>query len=384
MQNETCAKRVADTLHTIHTEIESQYDLLTTSKKIVGRLLVEPVIDALDWDGMGEGQVRWKVTPREGRHSDEICDLYIHGKHHVRIVIKPLDSLDNFEACCDDYLQDVSQVGVETDGRTWIITCADEYQKIRIDEEGANKALCRYLSIYAFDPDVSGPKPRNFNNLVSSFKKEKGKYSDEYRVDTNEAMRIFSEFVIENRAAFQDKDEFVQLIRAYLNILMYVDGEKTELPHILDSFEGLGSSTKHRIIKLSKNGKFAGAGRLLLPTYDSEYQSKFLDLVEAFINNGEFEDLFKKLDMFVNETKSKGKRAFLTQIFSALQPEYFMPYNKRSVHPLYDAGYKHLADGNMGHYWKFNDLYKRLSDKTGMGFVELDVVANNMYWESHY
>ena len=378
MQDEICSKAVAETLCTLNEKIESRYDSLTASKKVVREYLVEPVIGALGWDVWDGGQVRLESIPCEGVGSDETCNLFIRGKQYVRIIIRSLGSLDD---CKGSALH----VNVETDGRTWIIMDADGCQKIRIDEEGAGEKLCRCLSVYAFDPDARGPKPRSFNELVNAFKNEKGRYADEddSRSCTNKAMRIFSEFVIENREKFQDEDTFVELMRAYLNILLHVSGDKTELPHILDSFEGLESSTKHHILNLSRNGKFDGTTRLLFLTYDADYRREFLDLVEAFMSNEKFEDLFKKLDTFVDETKSNGKRAFVTQIFSALQPEYFMPYNKRSVYPLSDtAEYKYLVDGKMTHYRKFNDLYERIGNETGMNFVELDVIANNMWWES--
>ena len=178
----------------------------------------------------------------------------------------------------------------------------------------------------------------------------------ESRTDTNEAIQIFSRFVIKNKDKFQHEKDFYQLLRAYLNILLWAE-KKTEVKKILDSFDGLRHEIKNTIVEKSKMGKFVGIARTLRRK-NTKYRKEFLDLIETFTSTNQYDELLEKLKMFVTKTRS-GNTATLTGIISALQPDHFMVYNQRSSLPLRDTIYKDFTDVKMSRYWDFNTIYRK-------------------------
>ena len=94
--------------------------------------------------------------------------------------------------------------------------------------------------------------------------------------------------------------------------------------------------------------------------------------------NNQYDILLEKLKRFVNKAKNTNAAA-LTGIFSSLQPEYFMVYNKRSSFPLKGTICEDLTNVDMSRYWEFNEMYRQISQDTNKCLIDLDGIANHMY-----
>lgn len=202
------------------------------------------------------------------------------------------------------------------------------------------------------------------------------------RENGNEAVRLFSEHVVANKDVFVDEEaKYSLMMQAYLNILMYVEsGMKSQIKDILDSL-GVDPGDMQMILKLSCYGRYHKIQRGLrwFPK-DYKYRKKFLNLIEEFaVPGAPYGRLAERLEMFVVK-RHRGGPAVLTGILSALRDEEFMVYNKRSALPFTGTKCEHLANARMSNYEEFNGIYRSISKKTGWGLLEIDTVANDLYW----
>ena len=218
--------------------------------------------------------------------------------------------------------------------------------------------------------------------FMSSYSERNLKCGVRLRRDTNRAVWLFTQYVVENKNIFiDDRNCYDDMISTYLNILLYVEGEKKEINYALAKFEGLDEDTKQKILDLSGIGRYIGISRVggSLPR-DEQFRRKFLNLIEDFNSSKTFDQLMDRLDTFAIKTKSCA-RASITGILSALREYEFMVYNTRSVCPLLDTDCVDLADGCMVKYREFNDIYRNIGKATGWNLLELDTIANEMYFD---
>lgn len=350
-------------------------------------LLIDPVLNALGWDLMDTGQVRREYNPySDGTRGRSDYVLFIDGVPRVLVEAKKLGHVNEAVGDVEEDTKGKSYVGVATDGRVWKILDNKLTQfEVSIDTSGAYGRLSSRLSIGHIKQCADAPVLEMINTVFKKFKphysKDEMRLGVQFRNNTNEAMQLFAKFVVENRAQFEHKDNFIRMMRAFLNILQWVDKEKVEIRKILDSFPDMDSNVKAKIIHLSKDGKFVGIPRTLRKReYTPEYRGKFLNLIDTFVKENHYNILLEKLRAFADNVKISGPTS-LTGIVSSLQPELFMPYNKRSSLPLKNTVYKDLANQDMIKYVRFNYIYKKISENTKKSLVELDVIANDRYWD---
>ena len=107
----------------------------------------------------------------------------------------------------------------------------------------------------------------------------------ENRENTNRAVQMFSEHVIENREKLTELSIFELLPRTYVNIMTYVHGQrKPKLKQYLASFNWLDDHTKDKIYRLSFPGRYQGInqGMDAVTTTACYHQDEFFNLIEEF------------------------------------------------------------------------------------------------------
>jgi hypothetical protein len=209
---------------------------------------------------------------------------------------------------------------------------------------------------------------RCVNELIEKFR-EAGlskKYLDvgeRSRRECNRAVQLFSNYIIENKHQFiEGEEDYRRMIRTYLNILAYVEGEKTELPGLLESFEWLDDKDKLNILKWSSPGRYQGIYRTgsSFPSTDA-YRWGFLNLIEAFASNRTYDELMNRLERFADKMR-RGGPATVSGILSALREDEFMVYNMRSALPLTNTDCAYLTSINRWEYREFNTIYRSIRD----------------------
>ena len=230
-------------------------------------------------------------------------------------------------------------------------------------------------------------KSREKTNLEFKMLKQEFQGQDEFnlgiktRKETNQAAQLFSKYVVENKDEFiEDEYKYKQMLRAYLNIMMYSEGWKRKIRPILNSFVELSSMNKERILRLSEWGRYASIPRLSASfSSDYEYRKNLLNLIQDFRSSTyTYNKLMENLVKFVYDLH-RGGRVGLSVIISALQDKDFMVYNTRSALPLTGTTYDHLVNGTMLQYKVFNEIYKNIRDKTGWSLLELDIIVDDRY-----
>ena len=388
MQDGGCRESLQNGLCGAQNRVKNQSSRLAANEADTRCVLIEPVLKALDWDTMDTRQVRREYNPyRKGdRRSRRKVDyvLFIDDAPCVLIEAKKLDLtspsnlIDRAKREIEHiYCKDTKYTGIATDGHTWSVWQNKRWNDIQIGSDNACEQMLAQIS----KDSINNQTMEQISVIIKKFDPKELVYSKgvESRTDTNEAIQIFSRFVIKNKDKFQHEKDFYQLLRAYLNILLWAE-KKTEVKKILDSFDGLRHEIKNTIVEKSKMGKFVGIVRTLRRK-NTKYRKEFLDLIETFTSTNQYDELLEKLKMFVTKTRS-GNTATLTGIISALQPDHFMVYNQRSSLPLRDTIYKDFTDVKMSRYWDFNTIYRRISQNTGRSLVELDTIANDRYWDN--
>ena len=388
MQDGGCSESLKNGLCDAQNRVKNQSSRLAASEADTRCILIEPVLKALDWDTMDTRQVRREYNPyRKGdRRSRLKVDyvLFIDDAPCVLVEAKklnlnsPSNSIDRAKYEIEHtYCKDTKYTGIATDGHTWSVWQNKRWNDIQIGSDNACEQMLAQIS----KDSINNQTMEQISVIIKKFDPKELVYSKgvESRTDTNEAIQIFSRFVIKNKDKFQHEKDFYQLLRAYLNILLWAE-KKTEVKNILDSFDGLRHKIKNTIIEKSKMGKFVGFARTLR-WKNTKYRKEFLDLIETFTSTNQYDELLEKLKMFVTKTRS-GNTATLTGIISALQPDHFMVYNQRSSLPLRDTIYKDFTDVKMSRYWDFNTIYRRISQNTGRSLVELDTIANDRHWDN--
>ena len=199
----------------------------------------------------------------------------------------------------------------------------------------------------------------------------------EHREKADEAMRLFSESVVKNRDRVMDRDGFRRLLRAYLNIMTY-GKKKTKIKEALRDLDWLKDT--RNIPELCTPGRYWSITRTRSQMHGSLYRHKrkLLDLIEDFSNINKYDALCKRVGEFADLVPDVST-ASLTGILAALRPTQFMVYNRRSVVPLWNTEYGHLANRSMKTYLDFNAAYVNSADLTGLPLLTLDVAANEMY-----
>ena len=386
MRDNDCSENLTNALHDAQGRVRDQRGQLCNSEADTRNILIEPILMALGWDTMDARQVKREYNPypkRDKRNRRKLDYVLLVDDTPCVLVeakkLNPVDAKNPIEGAKDAienvYCKDTPYTGIATDGNTWSIWQDKSWIDIRIDTEEA----CEHMSVISKD-SIDEQAVGQIGTLIEKFDPDT---PEEYNVDmesrknTNKAVQLFSEFVVENKDKFRDNRDFHQMLRAYLNILMYAE-TKTTIKKVLVQF-GLDDYTKNQIIELSRVGKFVGITRTLREQ-PAAYRKEFLDLIETFVKTDRYDELLEKFKTFVARTRS-GNMAALTGILSSLRPEHFIVYNKRSSLPLKDTIYKDFANANMSKYWDFNNVYRKISKKTGKSLVELDVIANDRYWD---
>ena len=179
-----------------------------------------------------------------------------------------------------------------------------------------------------------------------------------------------------------DKEDFRKLLRAYLNIMIYAK-KKTKIDEALGGLDWLKDDMKKKILQLSEPGRYQGLARTLPRIHERLYphRREFLDLIEEFTETGEYAELRKRIRRFA-DLMPDTTPAFTTGLLASLRPSQFMVYNRRSVVPLWNTKYGHLAHLRMKTYLDFNAVYENLKKRTGLNLLTLDVAANQMYWDT--
>ena len=203
----------------------------------------------------------------------------------------------------------------------------------------------------------------------------------EHRENTDEAVWLFSESVVKNRDRVMDEDGFRRLLRAYLNIINY-GKKKTKIKEALRDLDWLKDT--RNIPKLCTPGRYQSVARTLSKMHGSMYRHRreLLDLIEDFLGIDEYDVLRKRVGKFADLVPDIST-ASLTGILAALRPEQFMVYNRRSVVPLWNTEYDHLAKRRMKTYLDFNVVYGNLAELTGLPLLTLDIAANEMDWNTN-
>lgn len=373
--------------------IMSQKGRLIESEADTRQVLVEPILDQLGWETMDTGRVRREYSPydtddkhdRYRRRLDYV--LFVNELPYIVIETKKLYSFDEAVADIERYCQDTSFIGVATDGYTWGVFDNGEWVKIRINADNAGDELYRLISAYEIEwhgeSDAQQYKMDWIANEFGSIELNEYAGSNMRRIENvNKAVRLFSEFVVENKSMFTDKENFLQMIRAYTSILRFAEN-KPMTRKILNSFDMLDERTKDEIVRLSYNGKYASIHRRAksIGEKDGAYRTEFLDMIEAFTADNDYDILLGRFQLFRDRTKS-GDTATITGIIASLQPEHFMAYNKRSSRPLLNTIYHDLANVDMNRYEQFNGICRYIRQATGKSLIEIDIIANDAYWDS--
>ncbi len=350
-------------------------------------VLIEPMLEALGWNTADNKEVRreYRNPARTGGTLDYV--LFVHGVPCVLIEAKTLGDIEAAEPQIRDYCEGSLFVGVATDGRTWSVLKGSLQPRISIGDKKACEKLASQISkdsvqqyqIGQIKAEVEGKLRKRFGQKPNA-----RKYVEEARDNISRvhaAVQKFNKYVVANRGRFENRDRFRDMIRTYLNILQYKDGEKTTLKGIMkESFPELGARRINDIARLSVPGRYWGIARTLLGEYDLTDRRKFLDMVEAFyIRSSEPDELYEKLEAFTDGRRNFGS-AVLTGLAMALRPEEFMVYNRRSADMLADiCAYRELASVDMDQYREFNDFYTNVSKITGKSLVDLDIAADIRY-----
>lgn len=380
-------------MHTINERIMSQKGRLVESEADTRQVLVEPMLDILGWDITDTGRVRREYSPydtddKHGRYRRRLdYVLFVNELPYIVIETKKLYSFDEAVSDIERYCQDTSFIGVATDGHTWGVFHNGEWVKIRIDADNAGDELFSLISVDEIEwQGESVAQQHKMDWLTNEFGSiEFGEQADTImRVteNVNKAVRLFSEFVVANKSMFMDKENFLQMIRAYTSILRFAEN-KPLTRKILNLFDALDERTKDEIVRLSYSGKYASIHRRVksIGEKDGAYRWEFLDMIETFTADNDYNTLLGRFQLFRDRTKS-GDTATITGIIASLQPEHFMAYNKRSSLPLINTVYHDLANVDMNRYEQFNDIYRDIRQATGKNLVEIDMIANDAYWDS--
>ena len=350
----------------------------------VRRVLVEPVLGALGWNIMDTMEVRaeHKLPALSGRKPD--YTLFYDELPVVLVEAKNLNGIDRAKREIESYYDAGGKyVGIATDGRTWRVRFDCKWDapiKVSNSNDIANdlkkisrtKIVCKYGNKLVDE------------NMLNEFKKNipNNKALETDINNTNEALRLFNSFVINNRNKFHDGESFNRMLRAYVNTIGIVNGEKRKVAEILknESFDDL--TDKDKIIQMCKGGKYVGIHRSLRHVDNESCRNNFLDLMEAFSKDKQYNKQAATLEQFIEDDDNKQitkLKAILTGILASLQPDEFMVYNKRSYQVLRKTEHSHLVAGGMNDYPHFNKLFRHISHRVGKSLVHLDIIANDTY-----
>ena len=376
MQNNDCGKSLANALRVAQDAIRAQPKQLGSSEADTKSILIEPVLNALGWNTMDTRSVKREYRPfpqRSELHKRQLdYALFASGAPCILVEAKRLNDVKKAKNdIADIYCKGTTYIGIATDGYAWSIWKDSSWIDTQIDASDA----CNKLSVISRDNIAERTyEHESVRALTEKFRsREPHDGYEKNAEDTNEAVRLFTKFVVKNKDTFKSNEgNFYQMERAYLNILLRA-GKKTMIREVLYTFDGLDAD---EIIKLSSHGKYLSIARTLRKR-DRKYRYGFLELVEAFQTNRQYNTLLEKLKMFVNEVKVANIAA-LTGILSSLRPEYFMVYNKRSSFPLKSTIYKDLAKMDMKKYQEFNEVYQQISKYTNKSLTVLDGIAIHM------
>lgn len=198
--------------------------------------------------------------------------------------------------------------------------------------------------------------------------------------NTNKAIRMLSEYAVQNRDAFEcNAVRYEALIQAYVYILSWSQNEKPHLKSAIRFLPGMSLQQADTITRLATPGSFASITRAL-ECYNTRYSVAFLDLIEAFVSDDPYDVLVCKLDEFISRMDST-MTVTLTAIISSLQPENFITYDAISLKiPSATEFGHHYSERSMKNYHRFNELYRCISTETKLDMMQLYLVANADYY----
>lgn len=366
-----------DELREAKERLDNNESRLIDSESDTRALLVEPVLEALGWEVKNTRHVQREYTIGRGRVD---YALFVDELPHVLIETKKLGYIEDAEEQIEDYCKGTSYTGAATDGEYWTVFMDKLQPRIRIDKRDAGEKLKRQLSRRAVTKYSEELLKKNARELIHKFDKRVGKDLKVHAHGVNGAVRAFSGYVVENKGRFYDHERFREMVRAYLNILHYTPGEKGVLRDVLESLPRLDPDTIDRIMRDSKPGRYWALPRTLLPKYKIKDRKAFLEMIDTALSDDSDPDgIYKTFEEFDHDTRNFGP-AVLTGIVSALRPDEFMVYNKRSAMVLSKiASYRDLVYVDMSRYKRFNNLYRRIGELTSNGMIDLDVIANHAY-----
>ena len=359
------------------------------SEADIRRVLVEPVLNALGWDIMDTMEVRaeYKLPKLSGKPDY----VLFYGELPVVLVeVKRLNNIDGAKNQLEEYCGS-KYVGIATDGNIWRVLIDGKWDNNQITVSNSED-IVQDLSKISKAAVTGGYK----NKLVS--KKVLGRFDIDMPndkkakdweaniKDTNKALQLLNLFVVKNKDKFRDEESFNLMLRAYVNVIGIVKGEKREVEEILKDETFAGLKNRDKIIKMCKWGKFTGIHRTVRNVDNKSCRDNFLDLMETFSKDGQYRKQGRALERFIEKGYNKEiarKVAILTGILASLQPKEFMVYNRRSYEILKNTMYSHLMDNKnksrIKNYLYFNKLFRHISDITGKSLVELDIIANKTY-----
>ena len=349
----------------------------------VRRVLVEPVLGALGWNIMDTMEVRaeHKLPALSGKMPD--YTLFYDELPVVLVEAKNLNDIDKAKSDIELYDAGGKYVGIATDGRTWCVRFDGKWGA-PINVSNSNDIADDLKKISK--AEITG---KYENKLVSEkvldrFKKDIPDNKDwETNIkNTNEALRLLNSFVVNNKNKFHDEQSFYLMLQVYVNIIGIVNGEKRKVVDVLNDETFADLADKDKIIQMCKGGKYTGIHRTLRRVYDKSCRNNFLNLMEAFSKDEQYNKQAATLEQFIEDGHNKQitkLKAILTGILASLQPDEFMVYNKRSYQMLKHTMYSHLMDGTMKNYPYFNKLFRHISNRTGKSLVHLDIIANYIH-----
>lgn len=221
-------------------------------------------------------------------------------------------------------------------------------------------------------------KTFDFTNLCERYKETPTNHDHLAEIKkSNEVIRLFTtEYVMKNVEELKTDTEgfFWWTIRAYYNIF-FLANNKPRLYKTLCKLN-LDDRLIRKIMILSIPGRYSGAPRSLQSEgrYNEFTRSAFLDAIVAFeAKDLDDNSLYGKLETIALEPRTGLGPAFLSGLSSALCPERFMVYNKRSTEFLskYNA-YKHFTHTRTKKYRNFNELHQKIAKQIKTPLVNLD------------
>ena len=346
--------------------------------------LVDTVLLSLGWDVTDTGRVRRKHMPHDNGHGDpQIISEYVLSVDCTPCILVKVAESGSMDDVVKRYCNDTDLIVVVTDGQSWsVIRDGSESVRIQLDKSGEYANLFEHISRHHIAKSIFGPVQDMIQQLSEKFAYSHRGADMTYVIkpiqDTNEAARLFSRYVVQNREKFQNKTDFVEMMRVYRYILSYEYEQDTAIEKTLDSFSGLDEDTKEAIYAVSAARRFTGmAGTLRTDRYDRKYREEFLSLIEAFMAPTQYDMLLERLSAFADTTTyddDDDDDDNITVIFSALKPDDFMPYTKETLQPLI-----HEYRVNDIRYRQFNHVYRQIRDNTRQSLLVLDVIANDWY-----